>query len=107
MRYQRWISLWITWGVLWTACGSLSLLAACDGDPSPRSADPARSGEPVENARRHDHPLGQDDRDERAEDDPALQLEPLPGDLPEPSEGEQLEADCFAGDPQACDQLGH
>ena len=35
------------------------------------------------------------------------ELEPLPADLAEPTEEEQLEADCFAGEQAACDRLGH
>ena len=90
------ISLWITCGLLWTTCGSVWWLPGC-GDDSGRGAPTQPAPPPVENVRAEPEP----------EPEPEPELEPLPDDLPEPTEEEQLEADCFAGDQAACDRLGH
>lgn len=95
---RRPTSLWITCGLLWTTCGAPWVTAGC-GDDSSRETAAQSAPAAVEN------PADHQDEAEPGPREP--ELEPLPEDLPEPSPREQLEADCFAGDQAACDQLGH
>lgn len=96
MRSPRTKRLWITCGLLWITCGFVVVPTGC-GDDSSGEEVPGETRTPVENAASPAEPTGPVEPE----------LEPLPEDLPEPDPQEQLEAACFSGDTEACDQLGH
>jgi hypothetical protein len=91
-------TLWRTGGWLWITCGWLWITCAC-GDDDARATTPP---EPPERA-------GAAQTDDEAALDPEAEGEALgpTGDVAEPTEREQLEAECFHGSTEACDRLGH